>query len=185
MKKMMIAIAAIAMLAAPALAADLPSKQTQVTTDRQLAAAVANDAHWYVGANLGFNYLDDVSVEDSQKTLGATVGYQYDRNFAAELAFTQFFEKDGVGEDGQALAVNGLALVPTGTAFTPYVLAGIGAGFNGLGDNGDVQPIYNLGAGVRYAVTDAVDLDVRYTRIDAWENPVTTDSVTAGLAFKF
>ena len=174
----------VAMMGSVASAADLP-KKSQVDDGQQLAIAVANDAHWYVGVNGGFVYLNDVSVEDSQKVLGATVGYQYNRNLAAELAFTQFFEKDGIAEDGQALTVNGIALLPTGTAFTPYALAGVGAGFNGLGDDGDAQAIYNLGAGVRYAVTESVDLDLRYTHVNAWESEIDNDSVTVGAAFKF
>lgn len=184
MKKLMIAISMIAMMGGAALAADLPAK-SQVSADKQLAIAVANDAHWYVGVNTGFNYLDGVSIDDSQKILGATVGYQYNRNVAAELAFTQFFEQDGLADEGQALVLNGIALLPTGTAFTPYALAGVGAGFNGLGDNGDAQAIYNLGAGVRYAVTESVDLDLRYTHVDAWESSIDTDAVTVGAAFKF
>lgn len=183
MMKMMIAAIGAAMVAGSALAADLPKKQARL--DQQLTVAVANDSHWYVSANGGFNYLDGVSIDDSQKSLGAVIGYRYNPNIAAELAFTQFFEQDGIADDGQALVVNGIASLPTGTVFTPYLLAGVGAGFNGLGHGDDPQAIYNLGGGLRYSVNESVDLDVRYTHVDAWESSIDNDSVTAGISFKF
>lgn len=170
MKNILLSVPAMILLIGSALAAD--------ATEEYIASS------WYVGGNVGFNYQDDVLVEDSQKNLGAIIGYQYDENLAAEASFVYLGEKPGI-EGGQAVTLNGLAMLPTDTFVTPYALAGLGVGFNGLGNDGEAQPIYNIGAGARFSLTDSWDLDARYTWIDSWVEPIGANSLSIGLNYKF
>lgn len=168
--KYLLSIPAIAFFASTAFAAD-------AINDYEVSS-------WYIGGNVGYNYQDGVLIEDSQKSLGAIIGYQYNENLASELSFVYLGEKPGI-DGGEAVTVNGLAMLPTDTFVTPYAMAGLGVGFNGLGDNGDAQPIYNIGGGLKFNLTDTWDLDARYTWIDSWVDPIGANSLSVGLNYKF
>jgi opacity protein-like surface antigen len=146
------------------------------------AHAQNTDRGMYVGGNVG-----TVLSEASKVSAGTVVGYQYNRYVRTEATFDQIWFKDG---NGQALMANAVLSVPTGTIVTPYALIGAGVGMNGLntpGGNTSVA-LYNVGAGARVAVTQNVDLDVRYRYFGPFESVnggKGANMVTVGAAYKF
>lgn len=171
MKTIVTAMAAI-MLATTAMAADLPKKKTAPVVSK-----IYQD-NFYIGGNFGGRFDSDIDYQ--QYTLGAVVGANIDGVFGGELTY-DYFAQDNGNEKGHAVFANGVARLENSTNVTPYVLAGIGHGWDRFNDTS----LYNVGVGVRSKITDDVDLDVRYRRINDFNNNQPTDAVTAGIIFKF
>jgi len=76
---------------------------------------------------------------------------------------------------------NGVISYDLGT-FSPYILAGPGYRWSDLKGN---QSRYNIGAGTKIRLTDMMNLDVRYRRIDNFKNNRPEDKITVGIGFKF
>jgi opacity protein-like surface antigen len=73
---------------------------------------------------------------------------------------------------------------------TPYALLGAGVGMNRLNTtNGNTSvALYNVGAGARVAVSQNIDLDLRYRHFAAFESVngrKGANMVTVGAAYKF
>tara|TARA_R110000868_G_scaffold9620_6_gene47627 strand:+ start:52794 stop:53306 length:513 start_codon:yes stop_codon:yes gene_type:complete len=137
----------------------------------------------YVGGSLGAQ-LD----YHKQATVGVTAGYQVAPYARVELEYNNMWQNR---TQGQSLFAQGIAQyrVPN-TRFTPYALAGVGAGFNSLGSvrGGDGKMLYNLGGGVRYAVTDSIELDARYRNVRAFDNTTrnrNSDVMSVGVNYRF
>lgn len=164
------------MLAAAALLFTAQVAQAQNTTRLQGV---------YVGANVGTNFLDRSDV-----TVGAVAGYQFTPVWGAEVTYDyQRFNSAAAFRDAQQVFVNG-TYGRTVSGVTPYVLAGVGLGWNNLGTNstGDAQTLYNVGAGVRVPVVARVDLDARYRYLgtfNANQNLPNAHVATVGARFRF
>lgn len=137
----------------------------------------------YVGANIG-TQLDATK----QSAVGATLGYQVAPYARVELNYDHLWQNR---TQGQTLFAHGIAQyrVPN-TRITPYVLAGVGTGFNSLGTlrHGDSTMLYDVGGGVRYAVTDNVELDARYRNVRAFNTNVrdrSSDIISVGVNWRF
>lgn len=121
--------------------------------------------------------------------LGGNVGYQMGRFVRLE---TDYNHQWGNGRTGQTLFGNAIGQyrLPN-TTVTPYVLAGVGMGFNGLGQvkTGDVTGLYQIGAGVRVAISQNIEVDGRFTNIrpfSAASASVKRDNMfTVGANFRF
>ena len=76
-----------------------------------------------------------------------------------------------------------------GYGFTPYALAGLGAGWNGWGKvgTGNANTLYNVGGGVRYALTNNFELDGRYRYVNSFNGAGFNNNhvVTLGVGYKF
>lgn len=182
MKKTLATLLASFAFVGMAAAADLPSRTTAPAAPVPAAQSFNN---WYVGGNFGgavdsSNGFDGV-WNGSKVSLGAVGGYQFNRNFGAEVTYDYFFQRNGQ-PSGQTVFANGVASyqIP-GTRFTPYALAGVGYGFDYFGDRG----LYNVGAGLRTQITNSVDLDVRYRYINNWDSTQRSNVVTGGVNYKF
>lgn len=147
-----------------------------------VAEAQTNDRGMYVGANVG-----TVLQDSSKVSAGAVVGYQYNRFVRTEGTFDQIWYKNG---NGQALMANAVLSIPTGTIVTPYALLGAGVGMNRLNTTtGNTSvALYNVGAGARVAVSQNIDLDLRYRHFAAFESVngrKGANMLTVGAAYKF
>ena len=120
----------------------------------------------YIGGAVGSSLRDN-----SQTAVGAAVGYQFHPNFRVEAAYD--LDPRTNRDNGHLLMANAIAQyrIPT-SVVTPYVLAGAGMGFDTYGKaaNGDVTAVYNVGGGVRLAVSTNVELDARYRYIGHFDN---------------
>jgi opacity protein-like surface antigen len=137
----------------------------------------------YLGANLGSS-LDS----DSRITLGAAAGYQLHRNLRLEVAYDNLRLQSG---NGHMLSANVVPQyrIPRSTV-TVYGLAGAGIGWDrwGIGGTGSATTSYVVGAGVRVAVSERVELDARYRFVnpfDRGQGLVDTQIGTVGVAYRF
>jgi opacity protein-like surface antigen len=173
-----------------------------MATTPPVTVTAAASTGLYVGVNAGSNFRTN-----SDYSVGGSVGYQFTPNYAAEVtydynAMTQSHTVLTHGKshtvhtngNGQAAMVNGVYSRRIGhSAFIPYVLAGVGMGWNGLGVNGTGSnaALYNVGGGVRVNLVAGVDLDARYRYIAPIDNTngaahgYTQHVVTGGLRFNF
>jgi opacity protein-like surface antigen len=139
----------------------------------------------YLGANVGTTFLDRSDV-----TLGAVAGYQFSPVWGAEVTYDYLrFNSASPFRNAQQVFVNGTYGRPV-AGVTPYVLAGVGLGWNNLGTNstGDAQALYNVGAGVRVPVTARVDVDARYRYLGTFNNNQNLPNahvVTVGARLRF
>jgi opacity protein-like surface antigen len=173
-----------------------------VATLPSVTVTAAGSTGVYVGVNAGSNFRTN-----SDYSVGGSVGYQFTPNYAAEVTYdynamsqshtmltrgkSHTVQTNG---NGQAAMLNGVYSRRIGTsAFTPYVLVGMGMGWNNLGVTGTQSnaTLYNVGAGLRVNLTSGVDFDARYRYIapidnsNGYANGYTQHVVTGGLRVNF
>lgn len=186
----------------------------------QAVPALAQDAgkhevHVYGGALFG-DRITEVAVSgrrpelDDDATFGARYGYNVTDNFGIELSggfspnsVTKLAGRD-VDLDLYTADLDAVWNFTTGSALTPYVLAGVGYAWANLDQplagvaNGQAVAIgdddgvtLNAGAGLKYALTDHVLLraEVRYRYldkvVDRLDDPLNTFETTVGLGWRF
>ena len=177
MKKTLASLVASLVLMGSAVAADLPKR----TAPAAPVPAVESFKNWYVGGTFGGAIGQADVFNTSRPSIGVLGGYQYNRNFGAELTYDYFFQGNGANA-GQTVFANGVAGYPiAGTIFTPYALAGVGYGWEQFGNTG----LFNVGAGLRTRITSSFDFDVRYRYINSWEGNRQANVVTGGINYKF
>jgi opacity protein-like surface antigen len=139
----------------------------------------------YVAGNMGGS-----NTKTSQMTVNGAVGYQVLPYARVELDFDHAFQTNGAGNMVTANAI-GQYRIPS-SSITPYVLAGAGMGldkFGSLKKGGSEKALYNVGAGVRVAVSQSVDLDVRYRNVRPFEAAHVAvkdrNLFTAGVGYRF
>ena len=138
----------------------------------------------YIGGNLG-NGTDD----KARMGVGAVVGYQVMPYARVEADFDHAWRTNGTGNMAMANVI-GQYRIPNSTV-TPYFLAGAGYGFDKFGSlkkHGEVA-LYDVGAGVRVAVSQSVELDVRYRNVRAIQdvkvNNKEENLFSAGINYRF
>lgn len=174
MNKILLTMAALLGMTTAAMAETKPVVSTNV-----------DQPGLYLGGYIGSSTLDRDRV-----TVGVNGGYQVNRFLRGEVTLDQAW-KTGVG-GGTRLMGNAIGQyrIP-GTTLTPYVLAGMGYGFDSLGSvrKGIGVPQWNVGAGMRVAVSERVDLDARYRYIEAFNAKTphnhSTNLFTVGATYKF
>lgn len=140
----------------------------------------------YVGAGLGTNWRDS---SDYQWSL--SMGYQINPMWAVELVYDQNHQnnRNTRNNHGQMVMTNVVMSPWRVGAVTPYALAGVGMGWNALGERGtgDNAGVYNVGAGARMAVTGNVSVDARYRYVDALNRGDVQNQhmITAGVHIRF
>lgn len=140
----------------------------------------------YLGVNLGSNWQDNTDY-----TIGAVAGYQFNYNLAAEVTYDYIsLGNANTVNDGQMVMGNLVAGQRLGdTGVTPYVLAGAGIGWNQMGERatGENLALYNIGTGVRLRLGGMVDVDARYRYVGAFTDTADGNShmVTAGMSYRF
>jgi opacity protein-like surface antigen len=186
MKNVLTIASLFAMLATAASATDLPSKKTAPLPPARPVAAVEAPSNWYAGVNAGGNVRQGQSLTDTPAVVGAVVGYKFSNAFAIEAAVEQTDNKAAFEAKTRG-TVNGVATLGSFSGFRPYVLAGVGVqSHDFFASSVSTQNIYNVGGGVKYAVTKNVDVDARYRYVNTF-NGSERDSniVTVGLNYNF
>jgi opacity protein-like surface antigen len=194
MKKLITALTALVATASVAMAADLPSRKAPVAPVSTNAFTLSG---WYAGGFVGGNVAnwDNVSWDKTPAVFGALVGYEWNPYFRTEATFDYTTKAaPTTSEAGQTVFANAVVQYPIGFGFTPYAFAGTGFGWNawGKGVSGanfvdDAKLLYNVGGGVRYAVTERIDIDGRYRYINAYSGTKFDNNhvVTLGANYKF
>lgn len=194
MKKLITALFALVAGVSVATAADLPSKKAASAPAVSTSVFGLNGV--YVGGYVGQNFgqVTDYTWSTSPFTFGGVAGYEWNRYVRTEATFDYTTKQTPTTtQTGQTAFANAILQfgIP-GTSFTPYALAGAGAGFNAWGKGAssitdDAKALYNVGAGVRYSITNSVELDARYRYIDAISGTKFSNNnvATIGANYKF
>jgi opacity protein-like surface antigen len=162
MKKLLI-IAAVLGLSSAAMAADLPSKVAPLPPVRSEATLP-----YFVGINAGNVYDSEVY------TLGVNAGVNLNEYVAAEVAYDHIHNTDANLVTGNLIAQTRVG------SFKPYVLGGVG---HRWADNNEA--IWNVGVGTKVALTEKIDVDVRYRYVAGFDTKSSDNIITGGLVFKF
>ena len=173
MLKSIITLAAIVASTA-ALATDLPSKREPTAP----TFTQSKSTPFFVGIRGGDLYKDEVH----NWTVGGNAGYEVNKFSRVEVGYDRLNNKDDKSLTSDIVTGNAIAQLPFSLFnITPYALGGIGYKWS---DNKNTS-IYNVGGGVRYGVTNSVELDARYRYISDFKNEVSTNAITAGVNYKF
>jgi opacity protein-like surface antigen len=171
-------IAALALIAtaASAMAADVPSRAEPAAPK---APAILSDKSIYVGFNAGALVTDGFN-KNAPYSLGVVAGYKVfgfgPVGVTAEGAYDYDKNKNNT------FTGNVIGSYKIG-ALTPYALAG--AGYRNYHDATKDEAVWNVGGGVKYAITSSIDADARYRRFEGFDSKNTEDRATFGLNFKF
>ena len=175
-------LAALAVLASVSVASatDLPSKKT---TPAAPAAATSADSNYYVGVNAG-----TVGSSTNVYSGGVVAGWNAMPFLAVEGAYNYNFVRDDSGKNNHTVSINALpqyrvSFIPV----TAYALIGTGYRFS-ASSNGNDHTVYNYGGGLKYSLTNSIEVDARYTRTTAYDTVKYSgneDRVTLGLNYKF
>ena len=127
--------------------------------------------------------------DSSTGAAGVNVGYDFNKIVSAEFDFRSAWAR-GNQKSEQTAVLNAIVGTPMHLGFAevkPYALVGTGYGFtNARHGNTETNAIYNLGAGVAYAVTKNVDLDVRYTHVDTYnQHGHSANTLGMGVNYRF
>jgi len=179
MKMLLTAAAGAALLSAPAQAEDFYGKvfggvgfeQDQdfsgaVTGVDSGAGTLETDTGYVVGGAIGYNIIDNISVE-------AEIAYranEIESGFVNGSAFT-------INDDLESLSFMGNVVytAPSFAGFTPYVGGGAGAARIGFSEGGDRDYVfaYQGFAGVSYPITEIVSAGVEYRYFGTDEADIT------------
>jgi opacity protein-like surface antigen len=157
-----------------------------VSSPAPVSPAAPRNASFYVGANMGQNW----QVANNY-TVGAVAGYRFNSLLGAEVTYDYVRNNSRAAfRDAHMFMINGVISHDLGLfGLTPYALAGVGVGWNGMGmqNTGSNQALWNVGTGVRVNLVNSVDLDTRYRYLATFErqNNPGTHMVTLGVNFRF
>lgn len=204
MKKILLGLICCFFLALPALSFGATGMYGSVNVGFAMAA----------DSDISITGLPTVEIEyDPGFTIGGAVGYMNEKyRLEGELAYQANDVDKIAGVPTSALGIsaeaniltflfNGYYDFDTGTAFTPFITAGIGFANvsyeeTGGADDDDTVFAYQIGAGIAYAMTDSMNLDLRYRYLGAsdaeFSDPsgnaeveVSSHNFTIGLRFAF
>lgn len=121
----------------------------------------------YLRADAGWSFLEWAGGDDdSAFAVGGGVGYRFSDNMRADVRLDYAGEYEvAPGADMSITTVLGNLYfdVPTGTAFTPYVGAGLGYGWASIDNANDKDGLaYGLMAGVGVDLSDNLTIDLGY-----------------------
>ena len=164
----------------------------QATDPETVPAETYEAMGLYLRADAGWSFLEWAGGEDdSAFAAGAGVGYRFNDSLRADVRVDYAGEYDvAPGADMSVSTVLGNLYfdLPTDTAFTPYVGAGVGYGWTSVENGKDKDGLaYGLMAGVGVDLTDSVAVDVGYRFRDVMtsgSDPMEHQILT-GLRFEF
>jgi OOP family OmpA-OmpF porin len=149
------------------------------------APAFAADSGWYAGVTLGSARISvpavlGVSTKNSDTVYGVVGGYQFDKNWAAELEYTgagKFATATGSGK-ADAFGVTAVGTLPLSDSFGLYGKLGFaqvsgkatGTGANGAALSNANRTAATYGLGVKYNATQNVDVRFGWDRFGAAAN---------------
>ena len=157
------------------------------------AVAQQSDAGWYVGGSYGMTTFDvsgvpaGVSVDDSDSGFKIFGGFQFTKNWGAEVGYVDF-GKAGIGGFGDigvtALTLAGTGTLPLNESFS--LLGKVGMAnwdASGSASSGDSGTDLFYGIGARYNFNKNLSVQVEFETFSAEDDSVNMTSV--GLRYKF
>ncbi len=185
MKSYQMSVLGAAMLALAGTAAQAADEES-VTPETYQAMGL------YLRADAGWSFLEWAGGDDdSAFAVGGGVGYRFNENLRADVRLDYGGEYSvAPGADMSVTTVLGNLYfdIPTDTAFTPYVGAGLGYGWASIDNASDKDGVaYGLMAGVGIDLSENITIDAGYRFRDV----VTSGSdpmehqVLTGLRFEF
>ncbi len=149
------------------------------------------DSGWYVGGHIGQSDIDEIGEKDTAfRILG---GYQINKNFGAELGYTDFgkSESGGITFKGNAIELTAVGTLPINNQFSVYGKLGFAmtegeASALGVSRSEDsVTPTY--GVGVQYNFSPTLGLRGEWQRYDVGDDPIQSDVdvLSIGVIFRF
>lgn len=167
-----------------ASATDLPSR-TNIPFPPMRETVVLNLPQFYVGGFVGGRFTDTTPKNraariDKNHTarFGAVAGWQPVDYARIEGAY-EYSQHNSRRLHANSVFVNAIAQYPVGD-FTPYVLAGTGYRWSLRN-----EAVWNVGAGVRYSLTENVEADLRYRYVSDYKTRGQDNVVTVGLNYRF
>lgn len=174
----------------------------------------------YLGGDLGVAFLSDSDVDafgysaeissDTGYSIGLALGYEFEYNIRLEAAIGyQANDLDELSVYGYTESLDGdisiLSFMANGyydfknsTAFTPFLMAGIGlaninADLDSIDESDDDTVFaYQAGLGVGYALNDRVTLDLKYVYFatedvdfDGIDAEISSHNAVLGIRFAF
>jgi OOP family OmpA-OmpF porin len=140
------------------------------------AASAADDSGFYAGAGVGQSFVDERGYDDEDTAFSVFGGYQFNRYFALEGAYTDFgkIEPEAAGSELEAdtVSLTAVGTVPITDKFSAYAKAGFSRwnldtelpALTNTADDSGTDPTYGLG--VQYKINDAVSLRGEYNRFE-------------------
>lgn len=152
------------------------------------AVAQQQDTGWYVGGMIGQSDLDI----DKDTAWKASIGYQINRTFSAEVGYTNLGEVSGnvlgvpVEAEANAWEVIGIGKLPIGNQLSAYGLLGIAmvkaeARSGGVTADDDSTEL-TFGVGAQYDISRNLGARLQWQRYGADED---IDVISVGVVFKF
>ena len=160
-------VAATALVAAPAMAAD--------------------DAGFYVGAGIGYSSLDVGSFSGSDTGFRLLAGYQFMKYFAVEAEYVDGGSPDdgGLKIDLSGFNLSAMGMLPLGEQFDLYAKLGMiwwDAKAHGFGKDSGEDFSWAVGAG--YSFTDQFGVRLEYQGFEI-EDTDTADLFSIAATWKF
>ena len=148
------------------------------------------DSGWYIGANLGQSDIDELGEKDTSfKVLG---GYQINKNFAAELGYTDFGKVEIAGQSfkGNAIELVGVGILPINDKFSVFgklgmaMVEGSTSGPFGSAKEDSIEPTYGIGA--QFNVSPTLGLRAEYQNYpDVGDGATDVSVMSIGVVFRF
>ena len=134
--------------------------------DPAVPATTYENMGFYLRADVGWSFLDWSEGNDNNWAAGVGAGYRFNDNLRVDGRFDyagQYHVAPGADMSVTTALANAYFDIPTGTAFTPYLGAGVGYGWGTVDGGSDKDGFaYALMAGVGVNLSDSVELDVGY-----------------------
>jgi opacity protein-like surface antigen len=180
--KKTIATLALALSTVSAAATDtssIPSRTAPTAPVSEFGSLV--QPKMWVGVNGGFSLTDGIN-RDAPWSIGVNGGYNVVRLGPLGLGVEGTYDyKKG---DTQTVIGNAITSFSFGS-FTPYALAGVGYRWDASRSREVNEKVWNVGGGVKYAISRNIEVDTRYRRIEDFDRARPDDRVTLGVNFKF
>jgi OOP family OmpA-OmpF porin len=144
------------------------------------------DSGWYVGGNLGQSDFKEAGEKDTAfKVLG---GYQINRNWGAEVGYTDFGKVTASGVDlkGNALELVGVGTLPINDKFSVYGKAGFARGEIKATGSSDDSVELTYGIGVQYNFSPVFGIRGEWQKYpDVGNGATDVDVMSVGVVYRF
>jgi hypothetical protein len=168
-----------AFIAATAVnAADVPSKSVPLPPTNPTTVASTT---YFAGVHIGSNASINQDLWYGSLRGAVRGGWEFSEYARVEGNY-DFAWSERSADRSHTVTTNLIGQYKIGyVPVTPYVLAGVGYRWTGVKD----EPVYNVGAGVRYDITSNIEVDGRYRYITDKDRKRDSNVVSIGANYKF